>query len=277
MPRLADLVKLSFTPNQAMHLGAISNGAEGDFDGLSATGNNSQGDAYQIVANYNQFTTVGASTNSAKLPLAEGDPYGCYTIVNLGANPLYLFPASGDSLNNLSANTAYTIPVGLGAIIVKQSDTSWNFNLTFATNGVLPVAAGGTGGSTSLVAQYDIVDNSTFSVASEGGITSVTATDTSVVVATGDIVHITVSGTYSHGSADGKFIYLIARDTTGITYENRMQSYAASTGGNIACFSITTIDSPSAGTYTYRLRARTDAGTVYAQPHQVSILKFRTQ
>lgn len=124
-------MEVGLTPIQSKHLGAQE--VLGDFNALSALGNNSQADAYQIVANYSIFTTVGASTNSAKLPVAESDPYGIYYVLNLGANALNLFPAVGDSFNDLAVNTAISIPVLYGAVLVKQTDTSWQCQKVIGT------------------------------------------------------------------------------------------------------------------------------------------------
>lgn len=132
MPRVTDLMEVGFNSLQAKHLGAQAE--TGNFNNLTATGNNSQVDAYQLIANYNIFTTVGATTNSCKLPEAESDPHGNYYILNLGANSLYLFPAVGDSFNDLSANTAIEIPTGTGVILVKQTITSWQVQATFGSN-----------------------------------------------------------------------------------------------------------------------------------------------
>lgn len=126
MTRVQDLVEVGFNPIQAKHLGVISNGAEGNFDALSAAGNNSQANAYQLIANYNRFTTVTAgSADSVKLPLAISDPNGLYIVQNAGAASINLFPATGDNFLGLAANTKMTVPTGCTANIVKQSNTSW--------------------------------------------------------------------------------------------------------------------------------------------------------
>lgn len=136
MPRVVDLTKLDFTPNQAKHLGGISNGVEGNFNALSATGNNSQTNAYQLVAHVNQFTTATSTNNSVKLPKAESEPYGHYLVSNFGANQIYLFPASGDSINNLATDASILIPINSCASIIKQSDTSWWVLIASATGTV---------------------------------------------------------------------------------------------------------------------------------------------
>ncbi len=185
--RVQDLVELKYLAIDAKHLGFIVNGNEGNFDALTATGNNSQTDAYQIIANVNQFTTVTSTNNSCKLPQALGIPNGEYIIRNADSTDnLYLFPFLGDSFNELAANTGITIFPGVTVSAQKIDATKWivtsgtgggsssgtntgdvtlagtpNYitivgqvitraliNLTSHVTGILPVANGGTGTST---------------------------------------------------------------------------------------------------------------------------------
>jgi hypothetical protein len=122
-------MEVGFTAIQSKHLGAQAN--LGDYNNLTATGNASQANAYQIVANYNIFTTVDTAADSAKMPLVLSDPHGIYYILNLGVKTLNLFPAVGDSINSLAANAAITIPAESGAILVKQTSTIWQAHYTF--------------------------------------------------------------------------------------------------------------------------------------------------
>lgn len=351
MPRVVDLVETGLTPLQAKHLGAQA--ILGDFNALTAAGNNSQADAYQIEANYNIFTTVGATTNSAKLPIAESDPHGIYYVLNLGANALNLFPAVGDNFNNLAANTAISIGVNLGVILVKQTTISWQvqrtygatspvilpinlatqvtgvlpeanggtnqstyaqgdllyasaantlaklaksatatrylantgasnnpnwdqINLANGVTGVLPVANGGTGGSSAMVTRQ-VLTSISLNTTTSTSIISMTETDVSVEIATGDIVHITIHGSFSHSNVGATGRYLIRRDTTDLMTETQIFTPYSSTDGLRTGFSVTIADAPTAGTYTYRLGGRTNTGTLYTQARAVTILKIRTQ
>ncbi len=124
--RVQDLVELKYLAIDAKHLGFIVNGNEGNFDALTATGNNSQANAYQIIANVNQFTTVTSTNNSCKLPQALGIPNGEYIIRNAdSADNLYLFPFLGDSFNELATNTAITIFPGVTVSAQKIDATKW--------------------------------------------------------------------------------------------------------------------------------------------------------
>lgn len=133
MPRVSDLVAIGFSPIEAKHLGVISNGVEGNFNALTATGNNSQANAYQIIANYNVFTTVTSTNNSARLPLALSDSNGFYVVQNAdSADSINLFPNTGDNFLGLSANTRIVIPAGHTANVYKQSDTSWLVQIVYS-------------------------------------------------------------------------------------------------------------------------------------------------
>ena len=185
MPRVTDLVEVGLSPLQAKHLGAQP--INGDFNNLSATGNASQVNAYQIEANYNIFGTVGASTNSAKLPKAESDPHGVYFILNSGANALNLYPAVNNSFNDLAVNTAISIPVNGGVILVKQTITSWQSHHTSGATSFDPaIYVPYTGATANLNLGANSITASNFSGSSSGTNTgNQTITLTSDVTGTG--------------------------------------------------------------------------------------------
>lgn len=88
--------------------------------GVTATGS-SQSDAYTIKAGATVFSTVAASTG-AVLPasLPDGSELRVY---NAGANNLSLYPPTGGSINDESANVAVIVPSGEGALISRLSNT----------------------------------------------------------------------------------------------------------------------------------------------------------
>lgn len=131
MPRIADLVQIGFNPTEAKHL-AVDYAVA-----LTATGNNSQANAYLLTAQYVQFTTATSTTNSVKLPLAISSAYGEYIVRNDTAVTLYIFPSTGDSINNLAANTAIALAPYYTARFNRISDTSY----------VAMTAASGTAGT----------------------------------------------------------------------------------------------------------------------------------
>lgn len=149
MPRVQDLVELKFLAIIAKHLGFVTDGAEGIFSSLTAAGNNSQANAYQIIGNINQFTTVTSTNNSAKLPTALSSANGQIIIRNSdSADSINLFPATGDSLNNLAVNTPIQISPNSAVICFKMNDIQWVvtkniIDLTSDISGILPIANGG--------------------------------------------------------------------------------------------------------------------------------------
>jgi hypothetical protein len=128
MGRVQDLAAIGFNPAEAKHLGfdaAVS---------LSATGNNSQANAYELTANWNQFTTVTAAANSVKLPVAVSSAFGQYVVLNDdSADNINLFPGSGDSFNALSANVSISIPSGCMAHVFRVGDTKWLASISIQT------------------------------------------------------------------------------------------------------------------------------------------------
>jgi hypothetical protein len=149
MALISALVRLSFSTIIAKHLG---------FDvaiGLTATGNTSQANAYQITANYNQFTVVTSTNNSTKLPTAISSANGVILIRNDDTSDnLIVYPAVGDNFNILTSNTAITIFPNETGVFTRISDTSWVaqtrslLDLATGITGILPVANGGTATST---------------------------------------------------------------------------------------------------------------------------------
>jgi hypothetical protein len=98
-----------------------SNGA-----GLSGAGT-TQGTATVITKQTNEFTTVAASSG-AILPGPEQGEF--IFVANAGANALNVYPASGHSINALSANTAFSLAAGKNAIFWAATASKWYANLS---------------------------------------------------------------------------------------------------------------------------------------------------
>lgn len=89
---------------------------------LTAAGSG-QSDALQLAATINQVTTVAASTG---VKLYSGGVAGDIQVVyNGGANPLKVYPQSGATLNQLSANTGITLPTATSCQFFAVSATAW--------------------------------------------------------------------------------------------------------------------------------------------------------
>jgi hypothetical protein len=100
---------------QAMATGILSNS-------LTATGN-SQGTALMLPSDFCVFTTVGASTG-AIMP-SNCLPGDWFTVVNHGASTLSLYPPTGGTIANGSANAAFSVAANKMAQVICISPTSF--------------------------------------------------------------------------------------------------------------------------------------------------------
>lgn len=88
-----------------------------------------QGSAVALTATINRVTTVAAGGDSVKLPAALAGR--AITVINAAAsNPMDCFPASGDAINALSANTALSIVANKTAIFFCAVNGTWNSVVT---------------------------------------------------------------------------------------------------------------------------------------------------
>lgn len=120
MATQGELMRASLPAEAARMLGATQDGTT-----ETATGS-TQGGAFVLTANLTIFGTVAASTG-ALLPSATG--VGPYFIFNNGANALSVYPATGETINASSANTAFSITNGKGAFFFPHGNT-WMANLS---------------------------------------------------------------------------------------------------------------------------------------------------
>jgi hypothetical protein len=94
-----------------------------------------QGTGTTLTAQLNNITTVASGTGVVlPAPVQAGVSI---SIVNKGANPLLVYPNSGASIDALSANTPFSIPVGGIWSGFNSSTTQWNTRD--------PILAAGTG------------------------------------------------------------------------------------------------------------------------------------
>lgn len=120
MPSQAELMRSGMAAEQAQLLGA-------NLDGTTETATGTtQADAFVLIANITTFGTVASGTG-ALLPSATGK--SPYFVFNNGANALLVYPASGQTLNASSANTAFSVTAGKGAFFYPHGNT-WMANLS---------------------------------------------------------------------------------------------------------------------------------------------------
>lgn len=96
--------------------------------GITAHAGGGQSSAYALTAGLNQITTVASANDSVVLPSATNGLV--VVVVNAGANSANVFPASGDKINALSANTAFAVANGKTAIFFVGVDGNWYSILT---------------------------------------------------------------------------------------------------------------------------------------------------
>ena len=118
MAIVSALTQLGLSPSQAKHLGFDTQ------NGIATTGNNSQADAYQITANVNIFSPVGAAANSAKMPRFIDCPLGWVFGVNFGANTIKLFPAVGGLFPAKAVDASIDVPAGSTFLFFRDNGSA---------------------------------------------------------------------------------------------------------------------------------------------------------
>lgn len=91
-------------------------------DAITASATQTQGQR-PLLFSYNIVTTVAAANNVVTLPTAVGGQI--VRIKNEGANTLQVFPASGDSVNNLPVNTSVTQATNTFFMYIADDATNW--------------------------------------------------------------------------------------------------------------------------------------------------------
>lgn len=98
-------------------------------NGITAFATGGQASAVQLVSNINRVTTVGTAADSVKLPAAVAGLQ--ITVINAAAaNSMNLFPATGDNINALSANTALAVAANKTVHAFCAVNGTWNTILT---------------------------------------------------------------------------------------------------------------------------------------------------
>lgn len=96
---------------------------------LTAFSGGGQGSATALTKAINRVTTVAASGDSVKLPAALAGQM--VTVINAAStNPMDCFPASGDAINALAANTALSIVANTTVIFFCAVNGTWNSVVT---------------------------------------------------------------------------------------------------------------------------------------------------
>jgi hypothetical protein len=95
----------------------VGAGASGQFptvttvDGLTAHAGGGQGSALALPAQINRVTVVGSAADSVILPASKAGMQ-IITVNGAASNSMNVFPATGETINALSANTAFAVAAG---------------------------------------------------------------------------------------------------------------------------------------------------------------------
>lgn len=101
----------------------------GTQNGITAFSGGGQASAVLLSKNFSRVTTVAAGNDSVRLPAALA---GSRMVVfnKAAANSLNIFPAVGDQINALGANTAYALVVTKGVEFICMVAGTWDTILT---------------------------------------------------------------------------------------------------------------------------------------------------
>jgi hypothetical protein len=96
---------------------------------ITAFAGGGQGSAVQLTRSINRVTTVATAADSVKLPAATAGL--SITVINAAAaNAMNVFPATGEAINALSANTALSVVANKTITFFCAVDGTWNSQLT---------------------------------------------------------------------------------------------------------------------------------------------------
>jgi hypothetical protein len=90
--------------------------------GITASTTQTQGQV-PLTKTVNQFSTVANNGDAATMPTAVAGRV--MVIVNDGANPLGLFPASGDDIESYGVNAVYTVATAARYVFFAIDATNW--------------------------------------------------------------------------------------------------------------------------------------------------------
>jgi hypothetical protein len=97
---------------------------ESTTDGLTALAGGGQAGATPVTSVINRFSTVATNGDSGLLPASVAG--AAITVINSGAASLNVFPATGETINALSANSAFAIASGKTATFYCAVAGKWH-------------------------------------------------------------------------------------------------------------------------------------------------------
>lgn len=136
----------------SLPVGSSAPGILGSVSNTVTAAGTTQATATALVSDVNVVTTSTASTGlGVALPGATSGKYA--VIVNLSANAIKVYPATGHQFDGLGVNAAISLPINGFLEIYASSGTQWYSTTnaiinTSALIGTVSVASGGTGAAT---------------------------------------------------------------------------------------------------------------------------------
>lgn len=104
--------------------------------GLTAFATGGQASATALTPGFNEVTTVATAGDSVKLPAAVVST--TVTVKNQGVASMDVFPATGDTIDDGSANAAISVPSGATVTFVAIDATNWETNMeVLSTDSIL--------------------------------------------------------------------------------------------------------------------------------------------
>lgn len=211
----------------------------------TATGTNQAG-AYLLSAAATIFDTVTSGTG-ARLPTWAANSR--YTIINRGANSLLLYPASGDQIETLGINTAFSIPVNGSADAWVDATSVWRVTPNSPPNPILF----GTGADGALA-----ISSGTTTLTHDAHYTNLTISGAAKINAAG--YKLFVSGTLDISAAGAQAIYNAGTAGNNASGATGGAGATSSQNGSVTSLWISATTSPAGGT------GSTATGTVGGSP-----------
>lgn len=110
----------------AIMRGGLSAGSakaiNGDVNSTISAAGTTQATATALTAGINVVTTAAASSG---VRLGNSEIGDQYEILNLGANAVMVYPPTSGQINNLSANTGFTLATNTAVKVRKFTSTRW--------------------------------------------------------------------------------------------------------------------------------------------------------
>lgn len=154
--------------------GAVSGTTTSFANAIIAHAGGGQGSAVALTSTINRVGTCATAGDSVLLPVAVPGLSNGVTVINDGAAACNVFPQTGETINTLAANQAFSVPAGAVVVFFSTAATAWQtfpgsipLNAKFTLNagaGPLTAAVGDLTGASDVIAQYSGVNASTLTV-----------------------------------------------------------------------------------------------------------------